>query len=379
MAAPDLQAPVPPALTRPGLTAIVDGLPASTPFVGPEALERRMGRPLDVRLGANESLFGPSALVIEAMRAAAPDIHLYGDPEGFELRTALAKHHGITLDNLVLGSGVDELLGVLVKAYLEPGQIAVMSLGAYPTFAYQVNGQGGRIETVPYRDDKNDIDGLLDAARGVGAKLLYLSNPDNPSGSYHPAATLLDLIERLPPDCLLVLDEAYAEFAPADAIAPIPIDDPRVIRLRTFSKAHGLAGMRVGYAFGAKETIRPFDRIRNQFGVGRMAQAAALAALADQAHVTSVVAAVAAGREEYAALARELGFTALPSATNFVTIDVGGSACAKFILAALLEREGVFIRMPGAAPLDRCIRVTVGRPQERAIFAAAFRRVVAGL
>jgi len=379
MAALERQVPVSPAPTRPRLTSIVDGLPASTPFVGPEALERRMGRPLDVRLGANESLFGPSARVVDAMRAAALDIQLYGDPEAFELRQALARHHGITLDHLVLGSGIDELLGVLVKAYLEPGQIAVMSLGAYPTFAYQVNGQGGRIETVPYRDDKNDIEGLIETARRVGAKLLYLANPDNPSGSHHPAAAQLALIDRLPPDCLLVLDEAYAEFAPAGAIPEIAIDDPRVVRLRTFSKAHGLAGMRVGYAFGAPETIRPFDRIRNQFGVGRMAQAAALAALADQEHVARVVASVAAGREEYASLARELGFTALPSATNFVTIDVGGNACAKIILAALLEREGVFIRMPGAAPLDRCIRVTVGRPQERASFAAAFRRVVACL
>jgi histidinol-phosphate aminotransferase len=374
MAAPDFQAPA-----RPALTSIVDALPASTPFVGPEALERRMGRPLDVRLGANESLFGPSARVVEAMRAAALDINLYGDPEAYELRMALAHRHGLALDHLVLGSGIDELLGVLVRAYLEPGEIAVMSLGGYPTFAYQVAGQGGRIETVPYRDDRNDVEGLVEAARRVGAKLLYLSNPDNPSGSYLPAATQLALLERLPPDCLLILDEAYAEFAPADAIPEIPATDPRVIRMRTFSKAHGLAGMRVGYAFGAPEAIRPFDRIRNQFGVGRMAQAAALAALADQEHVARVVAAVAAGREEYAALAREVGFTALPSATNFVTIDMGSSVCAKTVLAALLEREGVFIRMPGAAPLDRCIRVTVGRPQDRAIFAAAFRRVVACL
>ena len=376
MAVAETREPVP---TRPALTPIVDGLPASTPFVGPEALERRLGRPLETRLGANESLFGPSARVVDAMRAAALDIQLYGDPEAYELRTALARHHDLSLDHLVLGSGIDELLGVLVRAYLEPGQIAVMSLGGYPTFAYQVAGQGGRIETVPYRDDHNDAEGLAETARRVGAKLLYLSNPDNPSGSYLTTATQLTLLDRLPPDCLLVLDEAYAEFAPADAIPDIAPADPRVIRLRTFSKAHGLAGMRVGYAFGAPETIRPFDRIRNQFGVGRMAQAAALAALADQDHVASVVAAVAAGREEYTLLARELGFTALPSATNFVTIDVGGSACAKTLLAALLEREGVFIRMPGTAPLDRCIRVTVGRPKERAIFAAAFRRVVACL
>ncbi|HLZ64779.1 MAG TPA: aminotransferase class I/II-fold pyridoxal phosphate-dependent enzyme [Aliidongia sp.] len=374
MAVPSDQVPARPALTR-----IVDGLPASTPFVGPEALERRLGRALGTRLGANESLFGPSARVIDAMRAAALEIHLYGDPEGFELRTALARHHGLGLEHLVLGSGIDELLGLLVRAYLEPGQIAVMSRGGYPTFAYQVAGQGGLIETVPYRDDRNDAEALVETARRVGAKLLYLANPDNPSGSWLSAATQMAMLDRLPADCLLVLDEAYAEFAPADAIPEVAPEDPRVVRLRTFSKAHGLAGMRVGYAFGAPETIRPMDRIRNQFGVGRMAQAAALAALADQEHVASVVAAVAAGRAEYAALATELGFTALPSATNFVTIDVGGNACAKTMLSSLLEREGVFIRMPGAAPLDRCIRVTVGRPKERTVFAAAFRRVVACL
>jgi histidinol-phosphate aminotransferase len=364
---------------RPALTQIVAGLPASTPFVGPEALERRLGRRLDVRLGANESLFGPSAKVIEAMHAAAFDIQLYGDPEGFELRTALARHHGIGLDNLVIGAGVDELLGLAVRAYLEPGQVAVMSLGGYPTFAYQVAGQGGRIETVPYRDDRNDAEALVEAVRRAGAKLLYLSNPDNPSGSYLSAETQKAMIDRLPPDCLLVLDEAYAEFAPSDAIPEISIDEPRVVRMRTFSKAHGLAGMRVGYAYGAAETIRPFDRIRNQFGVGRMAQAAALAALADQEHVARVVAAVAEGRTEYAAIARELGCAVLPSATNFVAIDVGGNACAKTMLSSLLEREGVFIRMPGTAPLDRCIRVTVGRPEDRALFAAAFRRVFACL
>ncbi|GGF48847.1 histidinol-phosphate aminotransferase [Aliidongia dinghuensis] len=374
-----MAAPLDSAPARPALVSIVDALPASTPFVGPEALERRFGRPLHVRLGANESLFGPSERVIEAMRQAALETHLYGDPEAFELRTALARHHGLTLDHVVLGSGIDELLGLFVRAYLAPGEIAVMSLGGYPTFAYQVAGHGGRIETVPYRDDRNDAEGLVEAARRVGARLLYLSNPDNPSGSHLTAASQLELIERLPPNCLLVLDEAYAEFAPADAIPEVSADDPRVVRLRTFSKAHGLAGMRVGYAFGAAETIRPLDRIRNQFGVGRMAQAAALAALADQDHVASVVAAVAQGRAEYAELARELGFAALPSATNFVAIDVATNACAKTLLASLLEREGVFIRMPGAAPLDRCIRVTVGRAEDRTVFAAAFRRVVACL
>ena len=251
-----------------------------------------------------------------------------------------------------------------------------MSEGAYPTFAYSVRGFGGVVRTVPYRDDRNDWPALIETAGREQAKLLFLANPDNPSGSCLDAEEQRRLLDRLPPNCLLVLDEAYAEFAPAGALAEIIADDPRVIRFRTFSKAHGLAGMRIGYVVGAPDLVRPFDRIRNQYAVGRMAQAAALAALADPEHVRRVVAAVEAGRRDYAALAAEHGFTALPSATNFVAIDVGSVERAKAILAALLEREGVFIRMPGAAPLNRCIRVTVGRPEDRVAFAGAFERVV---
>jgi histidinol-phosphate aminotransferase len=363
----------------PTLARVVAALPASTPFVAPEALERRSGKMLAIRLGANESLFGASPKAIEAMHRAAFEIQLYGDPEGFELRQALAHDHGLTLDHVVLGAGIDELLGVLVRAYLEPGQIAVMSEGAYPTFAYQVLGHGGEIRTAPYRADRNDWENLVETARRHGAKLLYLSNPDNPTGSYLTAAEQHALLDRLPENCLLVLDEAYAEFAPPDALPDIAADDPRVIRFRTFSKARGLAGMRVGYAFGAPALVRPFDRIRNQFGVGRMAQAAALAAWADQDHVRRVGAAVAEGKRDYAALAVEHGFTALPSATNFVAIDVGTAERARAILTALLEAEGIFIRMPGVAPLNRCIRVTVGRPEDRAAFAEAFGRVVRAL
>lgn len=361
------------------LTPIVAALPSTIPFVAPEALERESGRPLVVRLGANESLFGPSPKAVAAMAAALADVSLYGDPESYDLRTALAAHHGVTRDHLVLGCGIDELLGVLVRAYLAPGESIVMSAGGYPTFAYQVNGHGGIIHTVPYRDDRNDPAGLLDLTRKVGAKLLYLANPDNPSGTWLDRKVLHDLIGALPDHCLLVLDEAYAEFAESGSLAEPSCDDPRVIRLRTFSKAHGLAGLRVGYAVGAPTIIRPFDRIRNQFGLGRLSQVAALASLGDCDHVAGVVDAVAIGRRDYAALAAELGFAALPSATNFVTIDVGGVERARRIVSRLCVVEGVFIRMPGVAPLNRCIRVTVGRPDDRARFAEAFRRVVTAL
>jgi histidinol-phosphate aminotransferase len=179
------------------------------------------------------------------------------------------------------------------------------------------------------------------------------------------------MIERLPGGAVLCLDEAYADFAPPDALPPLDPNEPRVIRMRTFSKAHGMAGVRVGYAIGHPELIAAFDRVRNHFGVGRIAQAGALAALADRTWLAEVVAQVAAGRERLGAIAAGNGLAALASATNFVAIDCGrDGAHARAVLQALAAR-GIFVRMPFVAPQDRCIRVTVGRPADLDAFAAA--------
>jgi histidinol-phosphate aminotransferase len=266
-----------------------------------------------------------------------------------------------------------------VRTVIDPGDAVVMSYGAYPTFAFHVNGFGGKLTTVPYRADRNDPEALAEAARRSGARLLYLSNPDNPTGSWLRAADLLALRDALPEGCLLILDEAYADFAPAEAIPQTDPEDMRLIRLRTFSKAHGMAGARIGYAIAPAETIRSFDKIRHHFGVNRVAQEGALASLGDPDFIAGVRREVEAGRADYALLAAGLGFTALPSATNFVAIDCGTTERAKAILAALLERERVFIRMAGVAPLNRCIRVTVGTAPERARFGEALRRVLADL
>jgi histidinol-phosphate aminotransferase len=169
----------------------------------------------------------------------------------------------------------------------------------------------------------------------------------------------------------LVLDEAYAELAPEGALPAIDPADERVIRLRTFSKAHGLAGLRVGYAIGPAPLIAAFDRVRNHFGVGRVAQAGALGALSDEGWVPDVAAQVAAAREEIGRVARAVGLTPLPSATNFVAIDCGQDGVfARRVLEGLLRR-GVFVRMPGVAPLDRCIRVTAAPAEAVAAFARA--------
>lgn len=366
-------------MTAPVLSRIVGGLPATIPFLGPEAIERRLGRPLAVRLGANESLFGPSPRAVAALRETAFDAALYGDPEGWELRLALAAQHGVAAENLVLGCGIDELLGMVVQAYLDPGETVVMSTGGYPTFAYHVNGHGGRFATTPYRDFANDAMALVELARRERAKILYLANPDNPTGSVLPAQTIIDMLAALPGDCLFLLDEAYAEFLELSQIPEIAIDDPRVIRFRTFSKAHGMAGLRFGYVFGAAATVRPLDRIRNQFGVGRLTQVAALESLRDPDHVATVVAAVAEGRAHYGRIAAAAGVSVLPSATNFVAFDLGSAARADALLKALIEEYRVFVRKPAVAPIDRLVRITIGPPPARAILAEALVAAAATL
>ena len=258
------------------LTPTAAALPPTVPFTGPETLERRRGAPFAVRLGANESVFGPAPAAIEAMRAAAAGAWMYGDPEAHELRAAIADRHGVPMDCVVVGEGIDGLLGTLARLTILPGRTAVTSRGAYPTFAYHVAGNGGTLASVPYCEDREDPDALIAEAGRTCAALIYLANPDNPMGSWHSAEAIGAMTERVPDRALLVLDEAYADTAPASAIPPWDVTDPRLIRMRTFSKAHGLAGLRVGYAVGHPDLIAAFDRVRNHFGVGRVAQAGAL-------------------------------------------------------------------------------------------------------
>ncbi|MCT2540539.1 pyridoxal phosphate-dependent aminotransferase [Sedimentimonas flavescens] len=358
-------------MTGPRFTPLIASLPSTVPFVGPETQERLRGRPFEARLGANENGFGPSPRAIAAMAAAAGEVWKYGDPENHDLRAALAAHHGCRPENIIVGEGIDGLLGYLVRLVIEPGDTVVTSDGAYPTFNYHVVGFGGVLHKVPYRNDCEDPEALLAKAAEVAPKLIYIANPDNPMASHHPGETIARMVERVPEGSLLVLDEAYVELAPEGTEAPIDPDDPRVIRMRTFSKAHGMAGARVGYAIGAAPLIAAFDKIRNHFGMCRISQAGALAALQDRTWQAFMRRLVAASRDQIAAIARENGLTPLPSATNFVAIDCGADgAFARAVLAELTAAD-IFARMPGVAPLDRCIRISCGPEAEMAAFAAA--------
>ena len=366
-------------MLRPSLAPIAAATPETVPFVGPETIERKRGQTFLARLGANESRFGPAPSVIAAMTAALNQAWHYGDPENAELLGAIAAHHGVANDEIMAGPGVDALLGLAVRLYAAPGDAVVTSLGGYPTFNYHLAGYGARIVTVPYRDDREDIYALAEAAKRERAAMVYLANPDNPMGSWWSQADVRAFIAAVPETTMIVLDEAYGEFAPAGTLPPIDTSLSNLLRMRTFSKAYGLAGIRCGYIIGAREALAPFNRIRDHFGISIVGQAAGIAALADQQHLQSVVAQTAAARERIGRIAAGVGFAALPSATNFVAIDCGRDAAyARAVLEGLADRR-IFIRKPVTPRLDRCIRISVGRDEDLDLLERELPEVVKAL
>lgn len=378
-------------LVRSQFTRLVAGLEAGNPFTGPETLERRAGRRFRVRAGANESAFGISPRARAAAVAALDRLAWYGDPENYELRADVAAYHGVDITQVLVGAGIDDLLALMVRAFATDGGRAVMTLGSYATFAYHAATCGVALDSVPYgATGQVDLEALAAQARAsefvrtnglkfdtrFGAVVVYLANPDNPAGTWHDAAAVREFVAKLPPGCILALDEAYAEFAPPGPTPELITNDARVVHLRTFSKAHGMAGARVAYAVGAPAVCAGLNKLRLQFGVNRMAQEAARASLADSAFVAGVAERVAAGRAAYYELGRALGVPTLPSAANFVCFDLGTTARRAEAVLDALRARGVFVRKPAAPPLDRCIRLGVGTEEEGRIVAAALRQAL---
>jgi histidinol-phosphate aminotransferase len=355
-------------MSRPVYTNVIEALPSTVPFVGPEAQERARAKPFKARIGANESVFGPSPKAVQAMADAAADVWKYSDPDNYDLIRAVAGFHDVDPENVVIIEGIDGGLGLANRLFVNAGDSVVTSDGAYPTFNFHVAACGGNLIKVPFRDDKEDIDALLEAAKRNQARILYLSNPDNPMGSWWSADAVSGLIEQLPSGVMLVLDEAYVDTAPPGIAPPIDVSNPMVLRFRTFSKVYGMAGARIGYCIGEASVIRQFEKVRNHYGINRIAQSGAAAALADQAYLRATVHQIEEARGEIVRIAEANGLVPLPSATNFVTIDCGRDGdFAGRVLQGLLERD-IFVRMPGVAPLNRCIRIGAGLPDDLAIF-----------
>jgi len=360
-------------MTKITFSSILESLPDTVPFVAPEELERNRQQKFISRIGANESAFGISARAAEAIKNAVgvSGCSWYGDPLSYDIKTLLCEQLGLRREEICVDAGIDTLLGLTVRMLMNPGDVMVTSNGAYPTVNYHVKGVGGIIHGVPYNDNHEDPVALAEAAHEHHAKLVYLANPDNPMGTRIGVEEILTLIDNLPGNCVLMLDEAYFEFMPEEFAPKINTAMANVIRFRTFSKAYGMAGMRIGYAFGNESLMKGYDKIRNHFGVNKLAQIAAAASLQDEKMLPTVRDSVAAGRAKIYTLADELGLPYLESFTNFVAVDLASSERAIKMLS-LLDEHGIFMRKPMQAPLDRYLRVGVGTAEEHDFFASKF-------
>lgn len=341
---------------------LTQGSPSA--LAGPETLARGVGVRDLLRLGSNESPYGPSPRALAAIAAQTAHASRYGDPATHDLREAIASYHRIAPENVSVGAGIDELLGTVMRAYAPPGTPTITTLGGFPTFEMHAIGYETSLTRVPYLSSARiDLDGFVEAAKATDGALIFLPNPDNPTGSHIAWRDVLAFVDALPENSLVVHDEAYANFVPAHERAPENYIDPRMIRMRTFSKEYGLASLRVAYALGTREAIAALEAIRLWYGVNRFAQAAASASLADRLYVSDVVGKIAAERETYYALGEKLGLPTLPSTANFVLFDCGTVERAVAIVNDLMRR-GIHIRKPSAPPLDHYIRISVGTPQQ---------------
>lgn len=347
----------------------------ANPFPSLEMVERATGRKVRQRLSTNENEFGVAPGVLRAITAAAATAHRYPDCDHFALRQRLGDTVGVDPAAIRIGSGIDGLIGHICRTFLGPGRAAVASDSTYPTFGYFA---GAAVRLARCAGGRLDPAALVRLATGAPdeAAVVYLAEPDNPTGAQLGRDAILELADALPERTLLVLDGAYAEYQdPRRAVRPADVLDRRMLWLRTFSKAYGLAGMRVGYAIGRADLLAALDATAEHYVVGRLAEAAAVAALGEQAHLAAVLEQTAAGIAHYTAELTALGFAVLPSATNFVTFRCPDPPAAERLADALADR-GIFVRRVSAPALTDCIRVTVGPPEQRAAVLAAVAELV---
>lgn len=333
------------------------------------ALRRRFGAVL-AELGSNENPLGPSPQALEAARRALLEAHRYPDPRAGELRAALAAHHGVDPACLVLGNGSHELLMLLGQCFAGPDAAVLHAQFGFAVFTLAAAAAGAPLVVVPAlpRSDSraplgHDLDAMAGAVRDE-VRLVFLANPNNPTGTWFETAALRAFLERMPRDVLVVVDEAYGEYMQAPGLASalaLRAEFPNLVVTRTFSKAHALAGLRVGYLVADPSVAAVLERLRESFNVNGVAQAAATAALADAEHLRISIERNARERERVVAALRQGGFATLPSQTNFVLMDLGEDATT---LESRLFEQGVIVRPMGGYGLPHALRISIGSQTE---------------
>ena len=339
-----------------------------------EEVEREYGIANSTKLASNENPLGPSPKALAAIRAKLDELHLYPDGDCFYLKNRLAKKLGVAPDELIFGNGSNEIIELAVRAFMRPGDQAVMARQAFVVYQLIVQAVGGQSVQVALRDFTHDLSAIA-AAVSAETKIIFLANPNNPTGTIYRRAEWEAFIAELPKDLLLIVDEAYFEYVQdggyPDSLQYHGADRP-MLTLRTFSKLYGLAGLRIGYGVGPREIISMMQRVRQPFNVNAAAQWAALAALDDDEHVQRSLALNREGLDFLAGEFKKLKLDYVPSHGNFVLLRVGkGQEVFKRLLS-----QGVIVRPMGGYQFPEHIRVTVGTMAENRKFIEALQRVV---
>jgi histidinol-phosphate aminotransferase len=346
--------------------------------------EKESGVPC-IKMASNENPFGPSSRALEAMRRAAELVNFYPDNEVSGLRQRLARLHEIGTENILVTAGTTSFLITIGRTLLAPGLNAITSERSFIIYPIATEGPGGRLIRVATRADRLDLDAIL-AAIDPDTRIVFIANPNNPTGTFLIPAELDAFMSRVPEHVCVVLDEAYCDFAvyfarqrgvePTHSLQYVR-DGRNVVVLRTFSKAHGLAGARIGYGIAPAEQIAYFARLKTVFSVSGMAEAGALAAIEDELHIRKTLENNAAGVEYLSKKIGEMGFRVLPTWANFVYVEVGEDAAA---LAKRMQDAGVIIRpLNGGWGAPQAIRITVGTPEQNRKCVAALQKVTGKL
>ena len=335
-----------------------------------------------IKLASNENPFGPSPLAVEAIRAAAVEVNLYPDNDASELRQALAARHQLEEQQIFIADGSLGILDVIARTLLVPGTNCISSKRSFISYPMITRSIGARFIEVPMKDDAYDLDAIAKAINEQ-TRVVILANPNNPTGTMFNADAAEAFLNRVPASVLVVLDEAYSDFAEyftrqrgitySRSFEYVRAGQPNVLVLRTFSKAHGLAGIRLGYACGNPELLRYFARVRNSFSVSVVAEAAGLAAIRDESHIRKTVENNAVGAAWLMERFKELGVKATPTSANFIYFSVDEDANA---FSKRMQAEGVIVRslVPWGAP--NAIRVSIGTPEQNEMFVRALKKVV---
>lgn len=354
------------------------GLASIRPYVPGKPIEevqREYGLTDVVKLASNENPLGPSPKAMRALAEEVHRIHLYPDGDSYDLRHALARHLDVRPDQVTVGNGADGLIVQTCLAYLDDGDEVVLGQPTFPLYETYTHVMRARPVPVPLKDFRLDLEGMADAVTDR-TKIVFVCNPNNPTGTIVTRSEVEAFMARVPESVLVVFDEAYYEFVHADdfpdTLAYVREGRKNVLVLRTFSKIYGLAGVRLGYAVGEPEVLEPLLRVKEPFNVNRLAQVAGIAALQDDGFLEATLAATINGRQALYRGLERLGFSCVPSHTNFVLVRVGPNA--RELAQRLLER-GIIVRPCDIYGLPEFLRITIGTPMQNARLLRALEEI----